>query len=242
MVFFAIGYSVYLGALLTDLPMNKDLIAGEVFFMTALCMYLVVQYAYKTIHDIMHLDEFKQLANTDALTGMFSRRAILELVEDEFQKAQRFGFPLSVAMIDIDHFKKVNDTYTHLSGDVVLRELARVLHARLRKFDVLGRYGGDEFLCVLPGTASSGAMTTGERIRTRVTEIHFEIVSKDNLQVLDSDNKSDRDTLGITVSVGIATMHDGIATITDLVREADIALYQAKDDGRNCVRTVEPGN
>ena len=238
MVFFAVGYGVYLYALLSGIPLNKDLVAGEIFFLTALFMLLVVRFAYQTIHDIMRLDELKQLANTDELTGMFSRRAILELLDDEFGKAKRFGFPLSVAMVDLDHFKKINDTYSHIAGDVVLREVARVLQTRLRKFDVLGRYGGDEFLCVLPGTGATGAVSTGERVRVRVNEVRFKIITPDNLEALEIGSGTESETLSTTISVGVATMHDGMQTPVDLVREADAALYVSKGGGRNKVSSA----
>ncbi|MFC1628868.1 GGDEF domain-containing protein [Gemmatimonadota bacterium] len=238
MGFFAVGYAVYLYAIITHLPLNKDLVAGEIFFLTALFMLLVVHYAYQTIHDIMRLDELKQIANTDELTGMYSRRAILALLDDEFQKARRFGFPLSVAMVDLDQFKAVNDTYSHLAGDVVLREVARVLQTRLRKFDVLGRYGGDEFLCVLPGTGVTGAMSTGERVRSRVNELQFEIIAPDKLRVLETGTSTDSETLGSTISVGVATLHPGIQAPLDLVQEADAALYASKEGGRNTVSSA----
>ena len=238
MGFLSVGYGVYLYATVRNLPVNKDLIASEVFFLTALFMLLVVQFAYQTIHDIMHLDELKQIANTDELTGMYSRRAILELLDDEFQKARRFGFPLSVAMVDIDHFKDVNDTYSHLAGDVVLREVAHVLHARLRKFDVLGRFGGDEFLCVLPGTGVAGAISTGERVRARVNELQFEIIAPDELGVLDIGSTTEGETHCSTVSIGVATLHNGMLAPNDLVQEADAALYGSKEGGRNMVSSA----
>ncbi len=238
MVFFTVGFGVYLYALLTGIPLNKDLVAGEIFFLTALFMLLVVHFAYQTIHDIMRLDELKHIANTDELTGMYSRRAILELLDDEFGKAKRFGFPLSVAMVDLDHFKNINDTYSHIAGDVVLREVARVLQNRLRKFDVLGRYGGDEFICVLPGTGATGAVSTGERVRARVNEARFEIIAPDSLTALEVGDRTEHETIRTTVSVGVATMHEGIQTPVDLVREADAALYVSKGSGRNKVSSA----
>lgn len=238
MIFFTVGFGVYLYALLTGIPLNKDLVASEIFFLTALFMLLVVHFAYQTIHDIMRLDELKHIANTDELTGMYSRRAILEMLDDEFGKAKRFGFPLSVAMVDLDHFKNINDTYSHIAGDVVLREVARVLQNRLRKFDVLGRYGGDEFLCVLPGTGATGAVSTGERVRARVNEARFEVIAPDNLTALEVSDRTENETISTTVSVGVATMHEGIQTPVDLVREADAALYVSKGSGRNKVSSA----
>jgi diguanylate cyclase (GGDEF)-like protein len=142
-------------------------------------------------------------------------------------------------MIDIDHFKNVNDTYTHVAGDEVLREVARVLQTRLRKFDVLGRVGGDEFLCVLPGTADVGAMTTSERIRVRVTELRFEISAPDTLRILEKGEQTECGIFTTTVSIGVATLHNGIENTTELVRASDVALYAAKDAGRNKVMLAE---
>ena len=217
MAFFAVSYGVYLYAILSGIPLNKDLITGEVFFLSALFMLLVVQYAYQTIHDILHLDEFKHLANTDALTGMYSRRAILELLEDEFQKAQRFGFPLSVAMIDIDHFKKVNDTLSHLAGDVVLKELGALLKTESRAIDTVGRFGGEEFVIIAPNRKKYHAVRFAERLRKAIEDHVFSY-------------KGAR--IRLTISAGIASLFEG-RDYTVALERADKALYHAKRHGRN---------
>lgn len=233
MMFFAVGYAVYLYFLVSGRPFNKDLVASEVFFLSSLFMLMVVRFAYTTIHDILRLDELEELANTDELTGMFNRRAIMHLLKDEYQKARRFGFPLSVAMVDLDHFKRINDTYGHLSGDLVLKEVAKVLNKGLRRIDVLGRYGGEEFLCILPSTAADGAVTTGERVRKQVKMLRFEVAGPEQLKPVTEEEVPSGETITVTVSVGVASIDSSMTDPEHVVSAADTALYAAKEGGRD---------
>lgn len=233
MMFFAVGYAVYLYFLISGSPFNKDLVASEVFFLSSLFMLMAVRFAYTTIHDILRLDEFEELANTDELTGMFNRRAIMHLLKDEYQKARRFGFPLSVAMVDLDHFKRINDTYGHLSGDLVLKEVAKVLKKGLRRIDVLGRYGGEEFLCILPSTAADGAVIMGERVRRQVKMLRFEVAGPEQLKPITEEEVPSGETITVTVSVGVASMDSSMTDPEHVVSAADTALYAAKEGGRD---------
>jgi diguanylate cyclase (GGDEF)-like protein len=160
------------------------------------------------------------LATTDELTGLANRRAILLHLEDRLRLAKRRRKPLSVLMIDADHFKSINDTYGHGVGDEVLRHLARVLFANQRTHDRLGRWGGEEFLAVLPDAGGSHAAAVAERIRHSVEATPCETTAGAIL---------------LTVSIGVATLAEGVATATELLAEADGELYAAKAGGRNAV-------
>ena len=233
MAFFAVGYGVYFFFLVTGRPFNKDLVTAEVFFLSSMFMLIVVRFTYQTIHNILRLDKLEELANKDELTDMFNRRAIIHLLNEEFHKSNQFGFPLSVAMVDLDLFKKINDTYGHIAGDTVLKEITEVLRDGLRRIDVLGRYGGDEFLCILPSTSIEGGMIIAERVRERVEELLFKVTGADVLTPIFPEEVPAGETIKITVSVGVASMDESMTDAEHLVSAADSALYKAKESGRN---------
>jgi diguanylate cyclase (GGDEF)-like protein len=239
--FFAVGYAVYLVFLVLGQPFDRDLIAAEVFFLSAVFILLVVRFSYRTIHEIMRLEEMEQLANTDELTGLFNRRAIMRLLEEEFWKARRFGFPLSLAMVDLDRFKDINDRWGHLAGDVVLHEVAATLKERLRKIDVVGRYGGEEFLCVLPSTPLDGALITGERVRGFVRDLRFRLTDSGSFEQVGRSGveAGAGDFVQVTVSVGVSTVNNTFQSPEDLLAAADAALYQAKGKGRDRTELFE---
>jgi len=163
-------------------------------------------------------------SRTDPLTGVLNRRAILSQIEIELSRAQREGKNLSLSMLDIDHFKKINDTYGHMVGDDVLREVVRRISAVIRKYDSLGRFGGEEFLIVIPGAEGAEAYAIGEKIRSVIGETAFFV---------------DGSKIRVTVSQGVVT-GDGNANVDDLMAMADKAMYQAKDNGRNRVEQTFP--
>ncbi|MTJ12671.1 diguanylate cyclase [Anabaena sp. UHCC 0187] len=162
----------------------------------------------------------EKLANTDSLTGVWNRRYLLNIAEQETQRSRRYNRPLSVLMIDIDHFKNVNDTYGHAIGDEVLIIMTETVMKYLRNIDVLGRFGGEEFVALLPETDSQAAVITAERIRVNIEEIKIPIDDK---------------LVSITVSIGVGSYQKGDTDIDVLIQRADKALYQAKNQGRNRV-------
>jgi diguanylate cyclase (GGDEF)-like protein len=169
----------------------------------------------------------QRLSTTDSLTELYNRRHLLRLYEQAFASATRYGYDLSVAMMDVDHFKAINDAHGHLAGDRVLQEFAKWLRQSIRKGDIVGRYGGEEFLVILPHTPLKGALTFAKRFRQTV-EAH-EIL-------LDSG-----ESVRITVSVGVASWPEVPVTESwDLLRLADAALYEAKRAGRNRVCAYPP--
>jgi len=163
-----------------------------------------------------------EMAVSDSLTGLYIRRYFMVRFTDEHKRAKRYGKTFSVVMCDIDYFKNVNDTYGHQMGDMVLRTLGKSLQENIREVDVAGRYGGEEFVLLLPETPKEGAKVTAERLRERVAQLEFEKIP------------------GITISLGIATFPEDADNIDQLIQCADKALYQAKHDGRNRVCAFSP--
>lgn len=159
----------------------------------------------------------KELATTDPLTGILNRRAFMERAEALTESARRYGHPLAALMIDIDHFKTFNDRFGHEAGDAVLRAVTEAVAGCLRKVDVFGRLGGEEFAVLMPETDAAGAAAVAERIRSAV---ETETVTWHGTR------------LTATVSIGVAQRREGI---DGLLHEADSALYGAKDAGRNRV-------
>ncbi len=162
--------------------------------------------------------EIERLAVTDGLTGLFNHRHFQERLSQEFQRLGRFTEPMSLLLLDIDFFKKVNDTYGHPVGDAVLKGVAGKVSKTIRTIDIPARYGGEEFAVVLLNTDAKGALNMAERLRNAVSETVF---------------RSEERTFNVTLSIGISTYPDGIKSKEELIERADKALYQAKRSGRN---------
>jgi len=166
--------------------------------------------------------KIETLSLTDELTGLYNRRYMYQRFEEEISRAKRNALSLSCLMLDIDFFKKINDTYGHNIGDFVLKELAQILKKNLRGYDAIVRFGGEEFVVILPGTDPEGARAVGHKIREKVEEHTFE---------------KDRKVVDVTVSVGVFGC-PGTQLIDDVdryVKCADEAMYRAKKAGRNRV-------
>jgi len=166
-------------------------------------------------------EELRRVAVTDALTGLHNRRNVQTLLHDMFEHSVRLHEPLACVMFDIDHFKSVNDTHGHQAGDVVLQQLAEILEVSAREIDKVGRYGGEEFIVLLPGTVLDAAVTFAERTRQQVESHTFTF---------------EGGSLRRTISCGVAAFpHPRIGHREALVKAADDALYVAKELGRNRV-------
>ncbi|MEX0892365.1 MAG: diguanylate cyclase [Gemmatimonadota bacterium] len=167
-------------------------------------------------------EELERLSISDGLTGLFNHRHIHGLLAEEFERAERGNHPLTVAMFDLDHFKGINDTHGHQAGDRVLEQMADILRESAREIDRMGRYGGEEFMVLLPDTDLEEGATFVERIRKRIADGSFTI--------------GDDQTINITISAGVATYpHETVRSPEALVRMADNALYAAKEGGRDRV-------
>jgi diguanylate cyclase (GGDEF)-like protein len=170
------------------------------------------------------LGENERLATRDSLTGLANRRLFDESLQREVARAQRLDTPLSLLVLDVDHFKQVNDTYGHQTGDAVLREVSDALVANTKNYDVAARYGGDEFVVLLPGCSRDDAMRVAERVRNGIARAV--------------------DEAPVTISAGVATVPDNASDAERLLAAADAALYEAKRTGRDRVagsgRNIEP--
>ena len=173
------------------------------------------------------VDELDRLARTDALTGMFNRRAFEERLNFEVRRSQRSQYALSLLIVDLDLFKSVNDTYGHPSGDLVLQRLSTLLESNLRTTDLLARLGGEEFAILLIDTASDAAMIVAEKLRKAVEETRFEDVQGGQIA-------------GVTISAGLASFPTHAEDVDTLCQRADSALYVAKNNGRNRVDIWQP--
>jgi diguanylate cyclase (GGDEF)-like protein len=176
---------------------------------------------------VFELDRARQrltvLATHDDLTGIYNRRHFMSVVQREWDRARRYNTEAAMLLIDADHFKQVNDGHGHLCGDELLRSIAKAVGDSLRQADVLARFGGEELIVFLPHTDPLGALDVAERVRERVAALSVPWRGT---------------TVSTTVSVGVAPLRNELPSLDWMIHEADTALYAAKADGRNCVRTL----
>ncbi|MFO0596327.1 MAG: GGDEF domain-containing protein [Myxococcaceae bacterium] len=165
-------------------------------------------------------DEIYRMTTVDGLTQVFNRRYFEDAIDRELSRSRRYARPLSLVMIDIDHFKKINDSFGHLAGDAVLKEVAHVIRSRTRREDVLARYGGEEFALLLPEIDLRGATHLAEKVRKLVEKHTFTFDGED---------------IDVTLSAGVATVQKKGEDSQELIRKADEKLYEAKTTGRNRV-------
>ncbi|RME23391.1 MAG: GGDEF domain-containing protein [Deltaproteobacteria bacterium] len=165
-------------------------------------------------------EEIYRLTTTDGLTEVYNKRYFMENLDREISRARRYDRQLSMIMIDVDHFKQINDTYGHLAGDYVLKALARVLSENIRREDFLARYGGEEFAVILPEIGLANAKVMAEKVRRLVEEQEFSFEGT---------------VIPVTISIGVATLDSQQMEGADLIARADEKLYEAKQSGRNRV-------
>jgi len=210
------------GNLQVDIPVQGN---SEISYLTQVFNHMVAslqrgQEEISQAHEalIEKNRELHQLSITDSLTGIFNRKHVMDLFDMEFIRTQRYGTPFSVLIADLDHFKAVNDTYGHLAGDSVLRSIAKAMVESVRACDHIGRYGGEEFVVVLPNTGIDGAMDMAERIRRKIRLVTF---------------NNDGQEFSMTLSIGLAVCHDDDNSVEAILKRADDALYRAKANGRD---------
>lgn len=169
----------------------------------------------------------RELSVKDELTQLYNRRHFQQMLQMEWKRAVRFFRDLSLIMVDVDHFKAYNDTYGHLQGDVILKQIGQILQRNLREVDTVARFGGEEFVLLLPDTDKHGAIAVAEKVRRLVEQHRFTSDGKESARP-------------ITISAGIASYPDDVGEMDDLIDHADIALFRAKDGGRNQVVCFTP--
>lgn len=173
------------------------------------------------------LAELEHQATVDMLTQLLNRRAWFEQSRRSVALAERSRWPVSIMVLDVDYFKQINDTYGHPIGDRVLQSISQTLQHTVRSSDIIGRYGGEEFVVLLPETDAVTALVVAERIREAIARQHIVIQHQHNQR------------LATTISIGIVTTQGQAMNLTSLLTHADQALYTAKDAGRNCIRTLQ---
>lgn len=171
-------------------------------------------------------EALRDMASRDPLTGIYNRRSFMDLGRQQLARAHRFCEPLAVLVLDVDHFKRINDTYGHAVGDDALRMVAGACQSILREYDVLGRLGGEEFVVVLPGATADESRVVAERVRRHIARMPIVATG---------------DSFRLTCSIGIAGVDGATDTLEKAIHRADLALYRAKHEGRNRVIVFEPG-
>jgi diguanylate cyclase (GGDEF)-like protein/PAS domain S-box-containing protein len=166
------------------------------------------------------------LSITDTLTGLLNRRGLNDILRHEIERAGRYHADLSLILCDVDRLKAINDTFGHAAGDLALQTVAEALRSSLRKADVLGRYGGDEFMVILPETSTSGAWSLAEKIRVAVQELDIDLPGNNRVR--------------LSLSLGVAGCRTTADNIDAIVSLADTALYASKQEGRNKVSVIKP--
>jgi len=216
---------VRLGQVLLSLDLPSWLEYGLPSAMAFCSVVLTIGLADLSLRTRRERDMAHHLADHDGLTGMLNRRALLRRLHDAVAQARAHHQPLALIFLDMDHFKSVNDRFGHPTGDACLRAIAEAIADELRPSDSLGRYGGEEFVVMLPGTTQDNAIAVAERIRHSIEALPIHARG---------------DSFKTTVSLGVAGFHGNGDTMDDLIGRADAALYRAKTQGRNCVVAHAP--
>lgn len=224
MVFFFIGSYIYIAL---QYRLKSNLYSEEVIclllFFGSLFVYLVSTLSLKTTMDIKRIYTLEIENITDPLMDISNRRHLEEKLHQEFSQSVRYNHPFSVLMLDIDHFKNVNDTYGHDVGDIVLRNLGKLIKNFIRESDSVARYGGEEIVIILPLTDGQHAASMAERLRYEIEQY----------VMVPADSEKGIAEIRITASIGIAEYTPGLLNVDELVKRADKAMYRAKEEGRN---------
>ena len=200
-------------------PLLVTTVFEDIFQIAGFILIIIGIYAWAK-HNAKIICSLDELARTDGLTHLLNRRSFLELAQREFKKNRRDQNQFSILMIDIDHFKSINDKYGHVCGDEALKQFSNITSAQLRETDTICRWGGEEFLLLIPENKPESSLTVAEKLRSHI----------ENISIV-----SGKDVIDLTVSIGIAILRDTDHSLDDLIHRADLALLEAKTKGRNSV-------
>jgi len=207
------------GTFVNDEPAEQTLLLDGDYLRVGICLFRFLSGG--NVEAEYH-EELYRMALFDGLTGIHNKRYLLDHLEREIARSARYGRPLSLVMLDVDHFKQINDTLGHLAGDLVLKGLAQRLRPKVRKYDLLARYGGEEFAVVLSETSKKDALEIAEKFRIAVEAVPFEFGGK---------------SFRVTISAGVASVvNNGLLDPEQLIRVADARMYESKRAGRNRVK------
>lgn len=224
-VFFIAGYLSYAFDSWSAQNKSPDLVVSLIYFSGACYIWVVNSLSLQTTIDVKRVTTLEQENITDPLMGIYNRRYLERRLEEEVDRARRYGHPLSVLLIDVDHFKNINDIHGHQVGDVILKCLGKLLLEAVRISDIVTRYGGEEICIIASNTTGSDAAKLAERLR--------QIVAGSPL--IPANAHHDRDAVNVTVSIGVASLEQEVDRPRALIESADKALYSAKHAGRNRV-------
>ena len=217
----AVSITLPVDTILREARTSKLLLVLAAVLMLALLFGIIYFLTWRLVDKLDTVQRhYTSLISTDELTRLRNRRYVMRRLEEECERADRLGTPLSMMLIDIDHFKQINDTYGHPFGDQVLKRVAARMKASLRRYDILGRIGGEEFLIICPGATLEEAAVLAERIRIQINGV----------KVIDAGTEC-----SITVSIGVTSFSTMEGTVDILMRKVDAALYKAKESGRDRV-------
>ena len=226
-LFFFAGFMIFVVSRWNMYLDISDLIVPFIFFFGAIFVLLTSSLTMQTARDLLRISTLEEENITDPLMGIHNRRHFDRRLKEEMGRARRYGTSLVLFMIDVDHFKKVNDNFGHDMGDRVLVKLSSIIQDNVRRTDITSRYGGEEIAIIAPETTLKVAFTLGERLRERI----------ENTVIVEK--TPDHPDIRVTVSIGIAELRNDIITEEDFIRCADTALYRAKQSGRNRVLVNE---
>lgn len=224
-LFFIVGYIGYAIVSWNSYGKFSDLLVPAIFFFGALFVLLVNTISLQAALDVKRISTLEIENITDPLTGIHNRRYLDRRLDEEFARAHRYGLPLSIFLLDIDHFKRINDTFGHQIGDSVLVNIGRLIQKTVRQADIVARYGGEEILVIATNTSSSDAITLAERVRQKVGTSVMASAKQEKVH----------QNISVTVSIGVAAIGPAIVDSHGLIASADKALYLAKQGGRNRV-------
>jgi len=208
----------------------NELFVPGIFLFGAIFVFLTIDLALQTTVDLRRIAVLENENITDPLTKVYNRRYLDRRLDEEVSRSRRYALDLSVLMFDIDHFKRINDTYGHQAGDVILSALGNLVKTFLRDLDVVARYGGEEFMVICSNTPVDGAALVAERLRQLVEAHTFET----------PDGHGQKQLVQISISIGVAGLAASVDGKEQLVQAADQALYRAKGEGRNRVIIAAP--
>ncbi len=231
---FIAGYLLYAYIFRNRIATVADLVVPTIFLLGSIFVGLTTALALQTAIDLQRVVVLENENITDPLTDLFNRRYLDRRLVEEFDRARRYGLSLSLILLDIDHFKSINDRYGHQIGDQVLRSLGELIQEAVRKSDLVARYGGEEIMIIALNTPAEGALVVAERLRRLIEMQNIEI------DTVDGAPKG----IAISASFGVAGLNEQMPAIRDLVRSADEAMYLAKRNGRNqvVVSAGDPGD
>lgn len=226
-VFFLVGYLAYAARLWGQDGNADSLVVSLVFFFGGCFVWLNFTQAMRTALDVRRIALLEQESITDEVTGVYNRRYLQRRLQEAFESARRYEQPLTILLLDIDHFKRINDEHGHAVGDLALRHLGELCLNTVRATDLVARYGGEELMVIAPHTAAAQGIVLAERLRQRVESTPL---------VVHSEGRPRRE-VKFTLSIGVAALSPADASCGALFERADRALYRAKASGRNRVMT-----